>query len=150
MPNCPQCLKHFSTDRGVAAHLVQKTSKCNSWERGPVALSVWDATEENGSSKYGSPEPSSPLSHSLDFPPVPDDEDFNMDFFPNSQDAMNLSDEDEPDNEQANSQPSATASTALLASLGLGHQVQFFHSAGKVCYSRYLPSTIFYTFPTLH
>lgn len=55
-----------------------------------------------------------------------------MDFFPNSPDAMDFSDEDGLDGAQANFQPSAATSTALLTSLGLGHHIQFFRSTGKV------------------
>ncbi|KAF8125582.1 hypothetical protein EV363DRAFT_1453678 [Boletus edulis] len=132
MPNCLQCLKHFPTDRGIAAHLAQKTSKCNSWEQGPVALPVWDATEEYSSTEYTSSLPSLPSLRPSDFPPVPDDGDFDMAFLPDPPDAMNIFAEDQPDGEQGDSQPSTAASAAFLTSLGLGHQVQFFRNASRV------------------
>lgn len=135
MPNCPQCLKHFPTERGVAAHLAQKTTKCNLWERGPVALpqTVGDGAEEHSSSEHGSSKSCSPsLRRSLDLPPVPNDDDFDMDFLPNDPDAMDLLEEDRPDGEQADSQPSVAAASNYMTSLGLGHQVRYFPGASKV------------------
>ena len=131
MPNCPQCLKHFPTDRGVVAHLTQKTSKCNAWERGPILLpSSLDIPEEYSPSEHSSSAPSSP-SHSLDLPSTQNDEDFEMDFLPDPPDAMDPFDDDQPDGEQQDGHPPAV-SVALLTLLGLGSQVQFFQNASYV------------------
>ncbi|KAG6374246.1 hypothetical protein JVT61DRAFT_4259 [Boletus reticuloceps] len=159
---CTAIRRSRLANRGIAAHLAQKTSKCNSWERGPVALPVWDATEEYSSTEYTASLPSLPSSRRLDFPPVPDDGDFDMAFLPDPPDAMNIFAEDQPDGEQGDSQPSAAASAAFLTSLGLGRQVQFFRNARRVynvgqtfldrfamdAYSSHHRSNIYYPFAT--
>lgn len=55
-----------------------------------------------------------------------------MEFLPDPMDAMDPFREDRADGERQDHQPSAAASAALLASLGLGYQVEFFGNAGNV------------------
>lgn len=135
MPKCPQCLKSFSTSRGVTAHLAQKRSKCNSWEREYIGLHIKsgsEAVEEYSSSKYSSSTPSSPLPRSFELLPTPDGEDFEMSFEPDPPAAIDPFNEDQSNGEQEDSRPSVAASATLLTQLGLGRQIQSFPGAGSV------------------
>ncbi|KIJ11303.1 hypothetical protein PAXINDRAFT_15770 [Paxillus involutus ATCC 200175] len=88
--------------------------------------------EEHSSSESNSSSSSSPSLHSPQFSPAPDEQDFEMDFPPDPQDATNILDEGQPDGKRVDHEPPVVTSAALLTSLGLGRQVQFFPGTSKV------------------
>ena len=102
MPKCLQCLKGFLTSQGVTTYLMQKQSKCNSWEHEYIGLHIKsgsEAVEKYSSSKYSSSTPSSPLLHSFELLPTPDDKDFEMSFEPDPLAAIDLFNEDQSNGE---------------------------------------------------
>ncbi|KIJ12071.1 hypothetical protein PAXINDRAFT_15099 [Paxillus involutus ATCC 200175] len=88
--------------------------------------------EEHSSSESNSSSSSSPSLHSPQFSPAPDEQDFEMDFPPDPQDATNILDKGQLDGKRVDHEPPVVTSAALLTSLGLGCQVQFFPGTSKV------------------
>ncbi|KAI6001429.1 hypothetical protein EDD15DRAFT_2158658 [Pisolithus albus] len=126
MPNCPQCLKSFSSARRVAAHLAQPKSKCHAWQRERLGLSLHSSSLTVGSTPNSSP--------SLDgFHDLPACDGF--DVVQPVHDAIDtfvpFGDSDF-DGEEGIWNPSVAESAALLAELGQGRQIQPFSSAGEV------------------
>ncbi|KIJ10397.1 hypothetical protein PAXINDRAFT_86129 [Paxillus involutus ATCC 200175] len=56
MPNCPQCLKHFPTAKGVTFHLQQPLTACHRWDRERIEVFP-DANNPVTRSPPPSPEP---------------------------------------------------------------------------------------------
>ncbi|KAG6369260.1 hypothetical protein JVT61DRAFT_15532 [Boletus reticuloceps] len=137
MPKCPQCLKNFATDRGVAAHLAQKSSKCNAWWRerlGPRLSINFPLFEDVGDAgaMLSDPVPSSPTQDLL----ARNDNDSDP---PNPMPAEDLPglDENSPfDDAGHNGEPtgelSTAASHAFLAQLGQGRTIEYFPDAGSI------------------
>ncbi|KAI6035957.1 hypothetical protein BKA83DRAFT_4040643 [Pisolithus microcarpus] len=125
MPNCPCCLKSFSTARRVTAHLAQPKSKCRAWQRERLGLSLYSSSSADNSTPGSSPTFSD---HEL---PANDDVDA-IQFDPNALEAIVPFDDFDQGREERIWELSAAESAVLLASLGQGCQVQRFPNAGTV------------------
>ncbi|KAI5983211.1 hypothetical protein EDD15DRAFT_2202285 [Pisolithus albus] len=126
MPDCPQCLKSFSTAQRVTAHLAQPKSKCHAWQRERLELFQVSSLSTSDSSTSSSPSLS-------DLHDLPADDDLDaVQFDPDVFDAIATFDHDDVGGEERFQEPSMVESTALLAGLGQGHQIQCFPGAGVV------------------
>ncbi|KIK12915.1 hypothetical protein PISMIDRAFT_18373 [Pisolithus microcarpus 441] len=125
MPNCPRCLKSFSTARRVTAHLAQPKSKCRAWQREQLGLSLYSSSSADNSTPGSSPTFSD---HEL---PANDDFDA-IQFDPDALEAVIPFDDFDQGREERIWELSAAESAVLLASLGQGCQVQRFPNAGTV------------------
>ncbi|KAI5987659.1 hypothetical protein EDD15DRAFT_2372019 [Pisolithus albus] len=125
MPNCPRCLKSFSTARRVTAHLAQPKSKCRAWQRERLGLSLYSSSSADSSTPGSSPTFSD---HEL---PANDDFDA-IQFDPDALEAIVPFDDFDQGREERIWELSAAESAVLLAGLGQGCQVQRFPNAGTV------------------
>ncbi|KAI6019279.1 hypothetical protein BKA83DRAFT_4056954 [Pisolithus microcarpus] len=125
MPNCPRCLKSFSTARRVTAHLAQPKSKCRAWQQERLGLSLYSSSSADNSTPGSSPTFSD---HEL-----PTNDDFDaIQFDPNALEAIVPFDDFDQGREERIWELSAAESAVLLAGLGQGCQVQRFPNAGTV------------------